>query len=203
MSTPYHLRSNPELEETRSDVTGNEAPLPQAVKDMMAGMWQMQLQMEQAREERRDRERTLNEEKRRREQEEVDRIRMEKDERDAKELREWREAVEETARLQREKEAAAATKLAQLEMDRLQMLKEQREANEKRQDEDVVRRKNERLLRSLQPMKEKEDLETYIQGLEHTLTQCQVEEEEWLFYLTANMTGKYSTLVTRTCSGRG
>ncbi len=50
------------------------------------------------------------------------------------------------------------------------MLKEQREANEKRQDEEVVRRKNERLLRSLQPMKEKEDLETYIQGLEHTLT---------------------------------
>ncbi len=62
MSTPYHLRSNPELEETRSDVTGNEVPSPQ---DMMAGMWQMQLQMEQAREERRDRERTLNGEKRR------------------------------------------------------------------------------------------------------------------------------------------
>ena len=110
-------------------------------------------------------------------------------------MREWREAVEETVRLQWEKEAAAVTKLAQLEVDRLQMLKEQREANEKRQDEEVVRRKNERLLRSLQPMKEKEDLETYIQGLEHTLTQCQVEEEEWLFYLTANMTGKYSNLV--------
>ena len=44
-------------------------------------------------------------------------------------------------------------------------------------------------------MREKDDLETYIKGLEHTLIQCQVDEEEWLFYPTANMMGKYATLV--------
>ena len=59
---------------------------------------------------------------------------------------------------------------------------------------DNLRRKNERLLKSLHPMRENGDLETYIKGLEHTLIQCQVDEE-WLFYLTANMTGKYATLV--------
>ena len=60
---------------------------------------------------------------------------------------------------------------------------------------DNLRRKNERFLKTLHPVREKDDLETYIKGLEHTLIQCQVDEEEWLFYPTANMMGKYATLV--------
>ncbi len=60
---------------------------------------------------------------------------------------------------------------------------------------EVLRKKHERQLRTLQPIREEDDLETYIKGLEHTLIQCQVDEEEWLFYLTANMTGKYATLI--------
>ena len=31
--------------------------------------------------------------------------------------------------------------------------------------------------------------------MEHILLQCQVDEGEWLFYLTANMSGRYAALV--------
>ncbi len=54
----------------------------------------------------------------------------------------------------------------------------QKEFEESRREAEVLRRKSERLLRTLQPIREKEDLEMYLKGLEHTLTQCQVAEEE-------------------------
>ena len=148
--------------------------MTQTMQTMFQGMWEMQLKVDEQREERRQRER------------------REKEERDAQEMREWKQTAEETTHLQREKDATAATRLAQLELDRLHALTEQSEADEQRRVADNLRRKNERLL---YPMREKDDLETDIKGLEHTLIQCQVDEEEWLFYLTANMTGKYATLV--------
>ena len=44
-------------------------------------------------------------------------------------------------------------------------------------------------------METTEDLEVYLTGLEQTLTKCQVEEEEWVFYLTSNLKGKYKILM--------
>ena len=45
--------------------------MPQAMHDMMAALWQLQLQADNVREERRDRERQLKEERKQREREEA------------------------------------------------------------------------------------------------------------------------------------
>ena len=75
------------------------------------------------------------------------------------------------------------------------------EATEKREAKaaerlaaEEARRKRDRLLKSLHPMETTEDQEVYLTGLEQTLTKCQVEEEEWVFYLT-NLKGKYKILM--------
>ena len=75
------------------------------------------------------------------------------------------------------------------------------EATEKREAKaaerlaaEEARRKRDRLLKSLHPMETTEDLEVYLTGLEQTLTKCQVEEE-WVFYLTSNLKGKYKILM--------
>ena len=76
------------------------------------------------------------------------------------------------------------------------------ELSEQRRDKEAERRlaetaqrKKERLLRSITKITQDEDLEVYLDGLEHHLQQCQVEEEEWPLYLTANMTGRFAELV--------
>ena len=144
------------------------------------------------REERRDRERQLKEERKQREREESlaaqrnweDRDRVERREREDQETQEKQALAELEAELEHTRhvvELEAAEKLAVLE-------KERREV-------EALRKKNERLLRNLHPIKEKEDLEVYLNGMEHILRQCQVDEDEWLFYLMAKMSGRYAPLV--------
>ena len=74
-------------------------------------------------------------------------------------------------------------------------LAEQRREEAERRLAETAQRKKERLLRSIAKITRDEDLEVYLDGLEHHLQQCQVEEEEWQLYLTANMTGKFAELV--------
>ena len=107
--------------------------------------------------------------------------RREREDREAQEKRVLAELEAKCERTRRAVELEAAEKLAVLE-------KERREA-------EALRKKNERLLHTLHPIKEKEDLEVYLTGMEHILLQCQVDEGEWLFYLTANMSGRYAALM--------
>ena len=71
---------------------------------------------------------------------------------------------------------------------------EKAEREEERKLADAGRRKQERLLRTITKIGENY-LEVYLDGLEHHLQLCQVEEAEWPMYLTANMTGRYAELV--------
>ena len=60
--TPYLLRSKQSDGERMSDEWTpmvQQTVMPQAVQDLMAALWQLQLQADDAREERRDRERQL------------------------------------------------------------------------------------------------------------------------------------------------
>ena len=93
----------------------------------------------------------------------------------------WEERQAELEARRRELDEEAAEKRAAKEA-------EKREA-------EATRKRYDRLLKSLHPMREKDDLETYITGMEHMLQQCQVEEAEWVFYLTVNLSGRYATLV--------
>ena len=97
---------------------------------------------------------------------------------------EWRALAEQEERLRTEK----ATKEAMI-------AEEKAERDEERKLADAGRRKQERLLRTIMKIGEKDDLEVYLDGLEHHLQHCQVEEAEWPMYLTANMTGHYAELV--------
>ena len=116
-----------------------------------------------------------------REREDRDRVeRREREDREAQEKRTLAELEAECECTRRAVELEAAEKLAVLE-------KVRREA-------EALRKKNEHLLRTLHPINEKEDLEVYLTGMEHILLQYQVNEGEWLFYLTANMSGRYAAL---------
>ena len=51
------------------------------------------------------------------------------------------------------------------------------------------------MLRTITKIGPKDDLEAYLENMEHHLTHCKVEEAEWPLFLTANMSGKYLELV--------
>ena len=81
----------------------------------------------------------------------------------------------------REKEHQLATERLVKEEDRLK--------------EETKRRQHERLLRTITKIGPKDDLEAYLENMEHHLTHCKVKEAEWPLFLTANMSGKYLELV--------
>ena len=107
--------------------------------------------------------------------------RREREDREAQEKQVLAELEAECERTRCAVELEAAEKLAVLE--------------KARKEAEALRKKNERLVCTLHPIKEKEDLEVYLTGMEHILLQCQVDEGEWLFYLTANMSGHYAAFV--------
>ena len=72
--TPYLLRSKQSDRERMSEertTMAQQTVMPQAVQDMIAALWQLQLQADDVREERRDRERLLKEKRKQSEQEEA------------------------------------------------------------------------------------------------------------------------------------
>ena len=149
----------------------------QALQQMLASMMQMQLDADRRREEHEERDR----EERRQIREEERQARKDKDAREAAEKEAWEQRHAEMAASQKELEAEATEKREAKAVERLAA--------------EEARRKQDRLLKSLHPMETTEDLEVYLTGLEQTLMKCQVEEEEWVFYLTSNLKGKYKILM--------
>ena len=130
--TPYLLRLKQSNGERMSDAwmpMAQQTVMPQAVQDMMVALWQLQLQADDTREERRDRGRQLKEERKQCECEEAlaaqcereDRDRVERREREDRETQEKRALAEletECERTRRAVELEAAEKLAVLEKER-------------------------------------------------------------------------------------
>jgi len=60
---------------------------------------------------------------------------------------------------------------------------------------DSHKRRKDRLLNHLAKIGSSDDLEAYLEHTEHHLQHCEVEQEEWQFYLTSNLTGRHLELV--------
>ena len=173
-----------------------------AMQQMLTAMLQMQMENDRRREEREE----CHEEREARDREERCRI-QEEDWLGHKEREECEWVIhEEESHVRKEKEARELAekvmleeRQAELEARRQELDKEAAEKRaakeaEKREAE-ATRKWYDRLLKSLHPMRENDDLETYLTGMEHTLQLCQVEEAEWVFYLTVNLSGHYATLM--------
>ena len=162
---------------TKQMMAATEPDGMQAIQQMLTAM--LQLQMDNDR--RRDEQEECDREERRLTREEERQMRREKADREAAEKEAWERSQAKLEGRRRELEEEAA---------------EKRAASEKaKQVAEATRKRNNRLLRTLRPMGEREDLEVYLTGFEHTLQQCQVEEADWLPYLCAYLTGKNLALV--------
>ena len=135
-----------------------------------------------------------------RQAERVDRLAERREQREAEERR-WqaeekcREMEDERREQQRADNATASMETAkrvdQLGRDRMENAKEQAEA---RREEEVQTRKVEARLRTIRKMGPTDELDAYLAMVEQTLKQCQVEETEWIGYITSGLSGQFLTL---------